>query len=45
MFSAKAGEKDGESTGHKVSNILQKAGIIVDEEGSTAYAATREYSS
>ena len=31
----------GDSEGKlKVSNIIQKSGIIVDEKGTTAYAAT-----
>lgn len=31
---------DGTKQKLMVSNVLQKAGIIIDEEGSTAYAAT-----
>ncbi|XP_063709418.1 uncharacterized protein LOC134837951 [Culicoides brevitarsis] len=41
LFSDGENEKESNVSGHKVSNILQKAGIIVDEEGSTAYAATQ----
>lgn len=39
MFQPKGKDDD---TNKKVSNIMQKAGINVDEEGSTAYAATRK---
>lgn len=34
-------ENKNDDNSKKVSNILQKAGIIVNEEGSTAYAATQ----